>query len=150
MIFITFNCNNFNFKFLTFYFDQLFKSLFNMINQKNFSSISWTKYKMIIYQRYGCICMSVFIFHTYIIYNFVYKIKLNIHIFVLSIPHLKELAFRTFLLKIKGTSIQVFLSTLRFASNKESITFSFNHMKYCIIFIFHLDSAFYIYMISSL
>ena len=52
---------------------------------------------MVVYQRYCCICMSIFIFHTYIIIC-VYLQYLHTHhfIFVLSISHLKEWAFRTF------------------------------------------------------
>lgn len=56
---------------------------------------------MIVYQRYGCVCASVFIFHIHIILQYVYKINIYIHIyfkyFALSIPHLKEWAFRAFI-----------------------------------------------------
>lgn len=54
---------------------------------------------MIIYQRYCCVCMSIFVFHSSSITQNVYK-KIKIYttkykLIVLSIQPLKELAFRT-------------------------------------------------------
>ena len=80
VVFITFNGNNFDFKLLTFNFDQFFKSLLNIWYQKDFSSISWTKDKMVVYQRYSCVGMSICVFHVFIIHSYVYVVNTNIHI----------------------------------------------------------------------
>ena len=55
--------------------------------------------KMIIYQRYCCVCMSIFVFHGSSITQNVYKndktYTTKYKLIVLSIQPLKELAFRT-------------------------------------------------------
>lgn len=126
VVFITFYCDYFNFKLLAFYFDQFFKSFFDIWYQKNFSSVSWTKYEMIVYQRYGCVCVSVFIFHIHIILQYVYKINIYIHIyfkyFALSIPHLKEWAFRAFIVNISITSQEIPFSSKSKAASIASFT----------------------------
>jgi len=83
-------------------FNYFFVSFLRYINQRiiYFSSISWTKYKMIIYQRYGCVCMSIFIFHIMIILYYVYKNNINIckQLYISAIhPTPKEVSFLTFI-----------------------------------------------------
>ncbi len=46
---------------------QLFEPVFDAWDLKDLSSVSWTEDEVIIDQRHGSRCTSVFVIHTYII-----------------------------------------------------------------------------------
>ena len=48
---------------------------------------------MIVYQRYCCVCMSIFVFHTYTISQYVYVFNTYIHIICAIHPTPKGVGF---------------------------------------------------------
>ena len=96
VVLITFNCNDFNFQLLTFYFDQFFKrfSTFDIRKILRLYLGQKTKWQFI---KDTVVFVCLYLFSIHIPYHDTYMFLISTYIFyfMLSIPYLREWAFRT-------------------------------------------------------
>ena len=67
MVYMTLQSKYFNALFIALSNGKFFESILNALDIKYFSAVSRTKHKVVVNQRYSCLCMFIFILHGYIV-----------------------------------------------------------------------------------
>lgn len=89
---------------------------------------------MIVYQRYCCVCMSIFVFHTYTISQYVYVFNIYIHIICAIHPTPKGVGFSHISCKLLNVSVVINFKLIKFLLLFYMVLFLYLYILYLLMF----------------